>query len=311
MILDFLQVISLEPAKPYDFRLTLRELKQYPLDVTERIIGNTLLRGFRLENGTPVLAAIRSEDNTSLIVDVYGEQEADTEEILHKIRQVLNLDLDLASWYSGIETTDPMNRITEQLRGLRPVVKPTIFESLVTAILEQQLNVRFACTLETRLIQTYGTKLTCDQGIAWLFPTPESLASLEPDALRTLQISRAKAKYIIGLAQLIMGGEIDPESWHDLDGEQLIQRLMEIHGVGRWTAEYVAMIGYRRFNHAPAADIGLRNAVTALTNEKDQLSEVATREYMNRWDQYKGLATIYIWHAYTAGIIEEINRRKS
>ena len=304
MKLPYQQIITIESPDPYDFTLTLQEFRQYPLDVTERVIGGALLRGFRLPDDTPVLTVIRQDDSDRLSADVYARQQVEESEVVPHIRHTLNLDLDLKHWYEAIDADDPMHPIIEGLYGLRPGAKPTVFESLVTAILEQQLNVRFACTLETRLIEKYGTKLTCDQGVVWLFPTPEALASLGIDELRELQLSRAKADYVIGLAKQITDGEIDPEAWHELDDASLMDRLTEIRGVGQWTAEYVAMIGYRRFNHAPAADIGLRNAVTKLTAADEQLPEETTRAFMHRWDEYKGLATVYIWHAYAAGMIK-------
>jgi len=303
MRLPYQKIITVQPHQPYNFALTLREIDQYPLDVTERIMGQSLLRGIRLKSGKPVLVAIQAAEQSSLSVDIYAKNSVESGEVISGIEHFLNLDLDLNQWYNSIDETDPMHQIISELRGFKPIAKPTIFESIVTAILEQQLTVRFACTLETRLIQTFGEKLVGDQGVVWLFPTPEKLAQVDIEDLRELQISKMKSSYIIDLAIMIISGEISPEKWKALNDTELIGHLISIRGVGQWTAEYVALIGYRRFNHAPAADIGLRNAVTALTNGKNQLSEEATREYMNRWDDFKGLATFYIWHAYSAGMI--------
>jgi len=305
MRLPYQKIITVQPLQPYNFALTLREIDQYPLDITERIMGKSLLRGIRLNSGDPVLVAIQAAENSSLSVDIYAKNSIKSDHVVSGVRHFLNLDLDLNQWYDSIDTTDPMHQIISELRGFKPIAKPTIFESIVTAILEQQLTVRFACTLESRLIQTYGEKLVGDQGVVWLFPTPEKLAQVNIEDLRELQISKMKSSYIIDLAKMITSGEIEPNDWHSVDDDDLIRRLTSIRGIGQWTAEYVSLIGYRRFNHAPAADIGLRNAVTALTNNEKQLSEEATRDYMNRWEDFKGLATFYIWHAYSAGMINK------
>ncbi|HKJ69612.1 MAG TPA: hypothetical protein VKA68_16770 [bacterium] len=295
--------IHIQPVLPYSFDLTMKEIQWYPLDVTERITGNRLLRGFRLPDQQTVLTVISDEKNTGLRADMYAGSPVDTQDVSRLVRRILNLDLALTRWYSRIRPDVPMLQIIEQLHGFKPVAKPTIFESLVSAILEQQLNVEFACTLETRLIRKYGTHLKAHSGSVWLFPTPDALASLGYETLKPLQISSAKSRYIIDIARRVADGSLDLESWHELPDDQLMRNLLSLRGVGRWTAEYVAMFGYRRYNHAPAADIGLRNAVTALTDSDEQLSEEATRAYMDQWAEYRGLATYYIWHAFAVGLI--------
>lgn len=303
MEVRFQHTCRLEPIAPYSFQFTLREVEWYPLDVTERVQNGALLRGFLLSENRPVLTVTKANDRGSLNTLVYALEPVSSDEVIAALTFTLNLDLDLLSWYHTISKDDPMHRIVEQLYGFKPLAKPSVFESLVSAILEQQLNVKFACTLETRLTQEYGTQLTSEAGTAWLFPVPETLADLEPNELRPMQISSSKARYIIDLARDIVSGELHPETWHELPDDELIRHLLTIRGVGRWTAEYVAMIGYRRFGHAPAADIGLRNAVTILTGSTERLSEEATRNYMSQWTTYRGLATLYIWHAFAVGII--------
>jgi len=303
MRLSFQGSCRLHPTQPYEFAFSLREVGWYPLDVTERVSDDALLRGFRLQNGRPLLTITRKTTGEALETAIYAGAPVDFTEVTAGVTALLNLDLNLKNWYATVSKDDPMHRIIRTLSGFKPLAKPTIFESLVTAILEQQLNVEFACTLETRLIQTYGTKLETDAGTAWLFPAPESLAALDYDALRPLQISGAKSRYIIDIARSIASREVQPESWRAFPDDQLMDHLLALRGVGRWTAEYVAMIGYRRYNHAPAADVGLRNAVSALTGSPEQLPETATRNYLARWNRYRGLATVYIWHAFAVGIL--------
>ncbi|MCF7803723.1 MAG: hypothetical protein K9N46_00290 [Candidatus Marinimicrobia bacterium] len=294
---------DIQPVEPYDFRLLLRDIDQYPLDVTERIAEDKLIRGFSTDSG-PVQAAISENVGETLTIDIYSKESVSESLIARQIRHILNLDLDLEGWYDTVSADDPMQKIIQEFRGAKPIAKPSVFEGMATAILEQQLNVTFACTLETRLIKKYGTEICSDAGTSWLFPTPEQMAALDYEELRPLQISGSKSRYIIDIARQITAGEIDPESWHSLEDDEIMERLLAIRGIGQWTAEYVMLIGYRRFDHAPSADIGLRNAVTQLTGSEEQLSEKATREYMDRFAGYRGLATTYIWNAFSAGLLE-------
>lgn len=301
MKLPYSETRTINPVQPYDFSLLLKDLQQYPLDVTERVISDSLLRGFRIDD-VPVQTVIKS-DGEALIVDIYASEPIGHYRVEAKVRHILNLDLDLNEWYETVADADPMQEIISAFRGAKPTAKPTVFESMATAILEQQLNVSFACTLETRLIREYGTEVSTDTGNSWIFPTPERIAQLDYDELRPMQISGSKSRYIIDIARQIAESEIEPEAWASLDDDELLKQLKSLRGIGQWSAEYIMLIGYRRFDHAPGADIGLRNAVTKLTGSNGQLSEEATREYMDRFSGYRGLATAYIWSAFSAGLL--------
>jgi len=128
----------------------------------------------------------------------------------------------------------------------------------------------------------------------WLFPLAEELAGLDSDALHPLQFSRSKSSYIIDLARRFVA---EPE-WESPDGtdEDIVQLLCTLRGVGRWTAEYAAMMGLGLTDTLPAADIGLMRMVQRVYGLAERPTENQVRKIGRDWSPWRGLVTFYLWH---------------
>ena len=195
------------------------------------------------------------------------------------------------------------DKIILPLKGLRIFQKATPFEALVTAIADQQLNLAFAETLKTRLIKNFGTVHRFDNFVLYEFPTPEHLARQDELILRQFQFTANKSRFIIRMAQSIVDGKISPDDWYNLDDEKLLVNLLSIYGVGPWTAEYVALVGYQRLNMLPAADVGLLNAAQMVYQTPKRPSPDEMRQIARKWEPYRGLVTFYLWYAYEQGLL--------
>jgi DNA-3-methyladenine glycosylase II len=210
------------------------------------------------------------------------------------LRRKFSLDLDLPAFYKFVSTIPELSHLPAQQRGLRPILKGSLLEALCLAIVDQQVNVTFAARLKHRLLETYGRKYQLNGQALWLFPQPDILASLEPHALRPLQFTRSKSSYIIGLARTF----VDDPSWEAQSGtdEDIVSRLCSLRGVGRWTAEYAAMVGLGLVDTLPAADIGLMRMVQRVYRLPDRPTEKQVREIAQDWSPWRGLVTFYLWH---------------
>lgn len=210
------------------------------------------------------------------------------------LRRKFSLDLDLPAFYRFISAISELSHLPARQRGLRPILKDTLLEALSLAIVDQQVNVTFAARLKHRLLETYGRKYHTNGQHLWLFPAPETLAYLDPHALRPLQFSRRKSSYIINLARKFL----DDPGWEMLTGtdEEIVTQLCSLRGVGRWTAEYAAMVGLGLVNTLPAADIGLMRMVQRVYRLPDRPTEKQVREIAQDWSPWRGLVTFYLWH---------------
>ena len=118
--------------------------------------------------------------------------------------------------------------------------------------------------LLNRITAEHGRPVRDDPGGPRAFPDPEDVASLDSDALKRHGFSTAKARTIIDTARAIVAGELDLERLERLDDPAATARLTSLHGIGRWTAEYVLLRGLGRLHVFPGDDVGARNKLSRL-----------------------------------------------
>jgi DNA-3-methyladenine glycosylase II len=214
--------------------------------------------------------------------------------ITSALRRKFSLDLDLPAFYRFVQDIPPLSHLPARQVGLRPILKDSLFEALSLAIIDQQVNVPFAATLKHRLLEAHGHHYQVDDQDLWLFPAAEELARLDPLALHPLQFTRNKSRYIIELAQRFLS---EPQ-WEALTGpeEEIISQLCTLRGIGRWTAEYVALVGLGLMNTLPAADIGLMRMIQRIYSLAERPAEQQVRELGRDWSPWRGMVTFYLWH---------------
>ncbi|HVQ86803.1 MAG TPA: hypothetical protein VMT88_01355 [Actinomycetes bacterium] len=158
------------------------------------------------------------------------------------------------------------------------------FAALLLHIAGQQISTEVAFVLFDRVRAALG-------GI----PEPESVAALGPERLRAFGLSRAKAEYMTGLAELQMAGTIDVEHLDHLDDAQAIASLTSVRGVGRWSAEMFLIHQLHRPDILPAGDLGIRRAVEAewAMRELPSIREVDDRA--RSWAPYRSYAAALLW----------------
>ncbi|GAC1619218.1 MAG: DNA-3-methyladenine glycosylase [Ktedonobacteraceae bacterium] len=181
---------------------------------------------------------------------------------------------------------DPvMTKAIEQVGACTLVPDPNVFETLVDAIVSQQISVKAADALVARLRTATANNLI----------TPEALILLEHDALRAAGLSTPKAHYIRDLTERVVSGELDLVKLDKLDDEEVITQLVVVKGIGRWTAEMILIFSLGRPDVLPVDDLGF----VAGVREAYGLEARPTRKEMltrgEAWRPYRTFATWYMW----------------
>jgi len=153
------------------------------------------------------------------------------------------------------------------------------FHALTTAIISQQLSVKAAETIASRVANHAPRPFQ-----------PNSILTVAPELLRAAGLSGAKAKYIHGLARRVEDGSLNFVRIRKLHDEAAIAALTELPGIGRWTAEMFLIFTLKRPDILSLGDAGLSRAVRVLYGDAADMQRVA-----ERWRPYRSVACWYLW----------------
>ncbi|EGA91358.1 DNA-3-methyladenine glycosidase [Planococcus donghaensis MPA1U2] len=219
----------------------------------------------------------------------------ETEQVVAYIEDWFDLNTDLREFYEMAETDPILNPVVQQYYGLRIIGVPDLFEALVWAVMGQQINLTFAYTLKKRFVESYGDSVVYEDETYWTFPHPETIAVLPLEELRALQLTGRKSEYILGIASMMATGVLNKERL--LEEPDMESKLLEIRGVGAWSANYVMMKCLHDASAFPLADVGLHNALKAQLDmeRKPTLAEIT--ELSANWSGWEAYATFYLWRS--------------
>jgi DNA-3-methyladenine glycosylase II len=260
--------------EPYDFDLSTGRFRAYGTDLANRLVDSTL---YRAVGGREVRVTGRPGG-----VDV----EPLDEETAPVVARLLGGPFELEPFYEWAAADGVLGPITVRLRGFRPPLSPDPFEALVTSITAQQVSLRSAFAMRSRMIARFGEPA----GRAWAFPTRERLARAAEDELFAVGFSHRKAEYVLGLAR----SDIDLDELATLDDDEIRARLTALRGLGAWTAEWFLARHLARPRAWPVGDLALRKAATLLYG-------VGVHELGPRLDPYQNLSAHYLLAAARPG----------
>ncbi|WP_100403626.1 DNA-3-methyladenine glycosylase family protein [Bacillus sp. FJAT-42315] len=281
------ETIKLENV--YDFDQALDRLAIDPLHLI-----NVEKRSVRLPiyetNEVVVVKGIGTSNEPAF--EVSGSQEETKEIVLAEVARIFQWHAPLTAIHEHFQATD-LREIFNERKGTPRVLDFSPYACLVKCIVHQQLNLKFAHTLTERFVHAYGYE---HDGV-WFYPSPETVAQISIEELRSLQFSQRKAEYLVGLSQLIVENELKLHELETLSDEEVVRTLVKIRGVGPWTAQNFLMFALGRDNLFPKADIGLQKAVQKLyqLDKKPTLDEMD--KYSQNWEPYLSYASLYLWRS--------------
>lgn len=167
------------------------------------------------------------------------------------------------------------------------------FHSLVESIVSQQLSVKASDTIFKRFVELFVTAGTIKS--ARSFPTPEQVLKMSDAKLRKVGLSGGKVKYVKDLAKKVHAKEVLLNKLHKMSDEEVIEHLVQVKGIGRWTGEMFLMFSLARPDIFSHGDLGLRNAIKKLYGFKVAPTEKQIEKIVSKWSPYKTLASRYLW----------------
>jgi DNA-3-methyladenine glycosylase II len=305
---------SIDPAPPFRLDLTAWAIRRRPENGVDLWNGETYQRVLAIR-GKPVLISVRQAGSAKaprLDVTACADYLPTTAKsvVSAALERLLGLRGDLRPFYRLAKESRRLQELAARFRGLKPPQFPTVWEGLVNGITCQQFSLTVGILLLNRLAVLSGLALEKDATLH-AFPRPEDLAKAKHESLRSLGFNGAKSSSLIGLGELIASGQLDLESFAQLPNEEATSRLLELPGVGRWTAEYVQLRGMGRIDVFPGDDIGARNSLARWLHLKQPLDYSRVMRVVDRWAPYRGLVFFHLLldGLERAGHLQAANRR--
>ena len=314
--------MRITPREPFHFQRTLRFVLSPPALLNGRLFEPLLdhfengeYRRAADINGQPVLYAVRQvkpatskpgrrprpvAESSSLDLRVLSGPQDDLTlgAVAELAQRQLSTDLDLTPFYRLAARDLVLSRLVRHFYGMRIPQAPSVYETLISAILEQQVNLSFAHQVKKALIGAYGSAIEFEGRAYRTFPEPVRLALATPADLRPLQISGPKARYITALSRAVLDGRLDLEGLRHVEPAQAIERLLREKGVGLWTAHYVGLRALGHLDCLPAADVGLQKSIQRFYGLRQVPTAARVEKIAKPWAAWRSYATFYLWLTY-------------
>jgi DNA-3-methyladenine glycosylase II len=188
-----------------------------------------------------------------------------------------------------------LKELVTKFHGYRIIGQPDLFESIVWAVLGQQINVQFAYTMKQRFVEKYGTSVEHNGQRYYLFPTAELVSKLKPEELLPLHFSRQKAAYTINIAEAFALGKLSKEKLRGVSLADAKEELIKIKGVGNWTANFALMKTFRYPDAFPLEDVAIHKAIKILKKMKEKPTLDQVKRIFKKYKGWEAYATLYLW----------------
>lgn len=193
-----------------------------------------------------------------------------------------------------LQKSDPtLKKIMKRVGPFTATTRRDRFATLVRSIVSQQISTAAARTILERLELALG-KGKLKRGQTY---NASRVLKFSVDELRELGVSRQKATYLLDLAANVDAGTLDLKTIHKLDNEAAIEALIQVKGIGRWTAQMFLMFSLGRLDIFPVDDLGIRNAIETNYGFKEAPTCEEMNEIAENWQPYATIASWYLWQS--------------
>jgi DNA-3-methyladenine glycosylase II len=193
-----------------------------------------------------------------------------------------------------LAAADPvMAKLIERLgersaaRRRRGEPKPDAYGALLRTVVGQQLSSKAARTIYGRILDLFGGKT----------PTPEQILAASESDLRGAGLSGRKVEYIRDLAAHVQSGELELDRLGELSDEEVIEEIVAVRGLGRWSAEMFLLFHLERPDIIAGGDLGIRKAIQLSYGMDEMPTPDQVEEIGERWSPNRSLASIYLWES--------------
>ena len=176
---------------------------------------------------------------------------------------------------------DVLHEIINEYNDLELISRGDLFYTLIRSVIGQQISVKAASTVWSRFCERIGDI------------EPKNILSADIEALRSCGLSQRKAEYVIGISE--SWSDYDSVEWKEMSDEEIIQKLIKLRGVGKWTAEMILIFTMLRPDVFPIGDIGMIRGIEKSYNSGEKMSREELYAISEKWKPWRTVACCFMW----------------
>jgi AraC family transcriptional regulator of adaptative response / DNA-3-methyladenine glycosylase II len=284
---DHVLPLRLDHRPPLDWETMLEFLAPRAIPGVEVVEGGAYARSVRIGGSEGWVVVRRDRGRDAVRAEVSLSLASALMPLAAKLRALFDLDAHPRAVAAHLGRDPDLAARVKQRPGLRVPGAFDAFETAARAVLGQQVSVRAATTLSGRIVETFGDRIATPlAGIERHFPTATQIAEGGEDAVAAVGMPRPRARALVALARAFAAGSLPLA--HASDPEAATASLLDLPGIGAWTAEYLAMRALGWPDAFPASDLALRKALGGVTPR-----EAAARA--EPWRPFRSYAAMHLW----------------
>lgn len=290
-------LLTLAYRPPLDWDALLQFYRTHGIPGIESVSANSYTRTFQIDGATGMFEATNESDRSRIRLRIITDDTRCLFQVAQRVRLMFDLDADPVIIANAFARCPILSRLVQRHPGLRIARGWDPFETAVGTILGQLVSTLHARQLAGQMAREYGAPFrtthprttsghSLNDADWYHFPIPQRLAAARLSRVGT---TRTKKQAIRAFSQLVAQGDLSFAAEQDLT--EFRERLLQIHGIGPWTAEYIALRAMGDTDAFPADDLVLRQMVRQ--NPEMDLDSVRP---------WRGYAAIHLWHEFAGSV---------
>jgi DNA-3-methyladenine glycosylase II len=288
----------LRPVPPFRLDLTVWALRRRSRNLIDRWDGTTYRRVLVVAGRPTEIAVQQASSSATPALTVTATPPLRTalekQSVRSVVDQLLGLRIDLTDWYRMAAGDPRLRPLADAFRGMKPPRFPTLFEAVVNGFACQQLSLEVGLELLNRLATISSPRFGTSRDPRYAFPSAQDIARLPPAKYRAIGFSGQKVRALLDLARAITRRDLELEPLAREGDAVVRQRLLELRGVGRWTAEYVLLRGLGRLQVFPGDDVGAQKRLARWLGRSRPLDYAGVSRAVDPWQPYAGMVYFHL-----------------
>lgn len=285
--------VELPAIAPFDLYQTVAALRRRPNQLAEALIDGEYRRILSIDGHERLIGVRQNAPDrvTVRALDMPLNLNLDSNElgsIVSVLARMLGLDVDMTPLRTALTFDERLSQLARQIAGMKPPRFDTLWHTFLCIVPFQQVSVDSGTSMLNRLIARFGSSIEHDGHIYHGFPSAQSVRDASYDELRGCGLSQAKIRTLQYIAAQIATGAISSATIEALDDAEAVAQLVQLPGIGIWSAQIILLRGFRRLNFFPPGDSGAARGLRSLFDLPAESVEGALAPILERLGPWRG-----------------------